>query len=94
MFKFGLATFGVISVLSLITAGYQLKETERSGKRYFNTYHGGNHMSLQSAAAETRKDVMKTQPMASSTNGASGNYSPLIAKGFIEGSGTSAVAKT
>ena len=32
--------------------------------------------------------------MASSVNGVSGNYSPLIAKQFIEGSGSGLVSKT
>ena len=41
-----MGTFGVVSVLTLITAGMQLKETEKSGKKYANTYHGGSYMSL------------------------------------------------
>ena len=46
VWKFILGTFGVVSALSLVTAGVQLRQTESQGKRYANTAHGGSYMGM------------------------------------------------
>ena len=86
-----IGTFGAVSVMSLITAGVQLRDIEKNQSRRTNTSHGGNYMSLQSAASGYRVDAMKQQSV-----GHSSNYSPLIAKQFVgnEGSSSKKIVKT
>lgn len=44
LWKFGLGTFGIISVLGLLTAGMNLSDSEKKGKRYANSSRGGHMM--------------------------------------------------